>query len=346
MTSLTSSNSVLSLKSLELGNSVFLSSRFNTPNGMLPCLKQLKNLEELTLHNSNITNIAPLAELSHVQRLNLDNCNQITDLTPIGQLTNLRKLSATYCDKIRNIGPIGQLTNLRVLTLRHLGLEDISALASLEHLEDLTFLQSQIVNLESIRNLKNLRRVDLNDNVSITDEHVSFPENSTLESVFLSCCSITTLRPLLKSSKTLKVLYVEACTDLNFSDLDQFTALEVLNLALTQIKGSLHLLSKMPNLRKLYLQNCDLEDSDLHHLSMLKQLEFLELKDNAKLTDIAPLKTLTRLKKLNLNGCTKIADLSILRHFTELQKLWLDDDAAIADFSPLEKHPQLEHIKT
>ena len=197
------------------------------------------------------------------------------------------------------------------------------------------------MNLESIRNLKNLRHLNLCDSKSDTDANLSFLEDLAMESVQLaSGSSITSLSPLFKSRQTLKILYLEDCTTLDLSVLGQFTALEWLNLAGTKIKPLLHLLSQMQNLHTLYLTDCDLEDSDLLHLSGLKQLKFLELQDNKKLTDISVLKDLTELETFNLSNCSKIEDITVIRHFKELKVLEVIN-CGIVDLSPLAQFPNL-----
>jgi internalin A len=72
--------------------------------------------------------------------------------------------------------------------------------------------------------------------------------------------------------------------------------------------------------RRIYLRNCDIDDSSLKRLSGLTQLQYLSLEDSKINGDgLAVLKSLPALKSLSLNG-TRITDES-LKHLLGVKNL-------------------------
>lgn len=119
----------------------------------LASLHQLTKLESLVLDfNKTISDLTPLANMTNLQRLVLNNDN-VSDLTPIAHLKNLRELELTN-NQIKNIIPLAELTNLKKLTLR----------------------KNQVMNVTPLRNLTQLTTVDLKNQV-LTVPTIQLPVN-------------------------------------------------------------------------------------------------------------------------------------------------------------------------
>ena len=73
-------------------------------------LANLTNLTELSLENNSISDISPLAELNSVESLWLDS-NSISDISPLAGLTQLRRLFLDY-NSISDISPLVANTGL------------------------------------------------------------------------------------------------------------------------------------------------------------------------------------------------------------------------------------------
>ena len=120
------------------------------------------NSTELSLWNSNITNLAPLAGLDNLEQLGLS-YNQITDLSPLAGMTNLRTLIMED-NEIVDLSPLSGLTNLTTLKLTHNQISDLTPLAGLTNLQELS-VGNRIEDLSSLAGLKNLVSLTLSDNV-------------------------------------------------------------------------------------------------------------------------------------------------------------------------------------
>lgn len=119
----------------------------------LASLQQLTKLESLVLDfNKTISDLTPLANMTSLQRLVLNNDN-VSDLTPIAHLKNLRELELNN-NQIKNIVPLAELTNLKKLALR----------------------KNQVMNVTPLRNLTQLTTVDLKNQV-LTVPTIQLPVN-------------------------------------------------------------------------------------------------------------------------------------------------------------------------
>ncbi|MBN2581613.1 MAG: leucine-rich repeat domain-containing protein [Planctomycetes bacterium] len=176
--------------------------------------------------------------------------------------------------------------------------------------------------------------------LSLEDRNISNLEGlqycSGLRGLYLSGNPVTDISPLSGLTK-LEELHLHDCPITDFTPLATMTGLYSLDLGghnISDLAGLVSLLSQLPNLAYLYLDDAGL--TDISPLSPLTQLEYLQLGGN-QITDFSPLAPLTNLWGLHLPG-NPLDDLenlvTALHDNQNLWDLWLDD-CGISDISPL-----------
>ena len=123
-------------------------------------LASLTDLEWLNLENTQVSDLTPLASLTNLEVLYLAN-TQVSDLTPLASLTNLEELYLANT-KVSDLAPLAGLTDLTTLNLDNTQVGDLTPLASLTNLQTLWLTNTPITNLTPVAGLKKLRRLDLN----------------------------------------------------------------------------------------------------------------------------------------------------------------------------------------
>ena len=133
-------------------------------------LKDLHNLQRLTLDGTSIVNIKPLANLKNLELLNFMSAS-ITDIKPLKNLTQLEQLCIQNT-QVSDIKPIKGLVNLKELHLSRTPVKDIEPLKYLVNLTSLTIEYAPICNLEPIKELTNLQRLSIENCPNITDDEI------------------------------------------------------------------------------------------------------------------------------------------------------------------------------
>jgi len=174
---------VLNLDNLPVGDDVIV-------------LGDKHDLEELSIANGLITDIAPLQELKHLTSLNLRD-NDIVDLSPLSSLTKLEYLNIQSNQNVDSILPIRDLTLLEKLDIQNVPVgEEVSALANLNRLEfldarncaitDTTVLGRLMANgtLQDNQKIGKTASIDLRDNpISVTQEDSYSPIREYWENI-------------------------------------------------------------------------------------------------------------------------------------------------------------------
>ena len=235
---------------------------------------------------------------------------QLKEITPeICKLINLTKLELEY-NKFIDISPLAALAGLPDLTSLSLAndaqrsgmqekpmLSDLSPLSGLINLTELKLTGNHVSDLTPLVSLTNLTYLNLGRN-RLTD--------------------ITPLSEL----KNLKILDLYGNPQIGDpAPLADLTNLEELYLERVPI-SDLSTLSGLTGLKKLDLRQTHI--SDLTPLSSLTGLTNLGLRAN-QLSDVTPLGNLTNLTGLDL-GENKISDITPLESLTGLTSLLLDDN--------------------
>ena len=110
----------------------------------------LRKIIALSLTDSQIDDLSPLAGLGQLQVMKLDN-NQVTDLTPLSELTNLVSLNLAN-NQITDLTPLQKLGRLNELNLSN------------NQITDLMPLQTPA--------LEGLRKLNLSDNPGLTKTEI------------------------------------------------------------------------------------------------------------------------------------------------------------------------------
>ena len=273
----------------------------------------------------------------------LINLYGVKDLSGIENLMNLTKLEINgEHNDIRDISSIANLTKLEELSLENVKIKDISALSKLTNLRilniagpfvDPEYSDAQnpddylIKNIEALKNLTNLETLSI-ANRGITDIN-ALSGLTKLNDVILSGNNITDISALKNLSE---LSNLDLTSNKNIEDISVLKDLTNLtNLWLTENKiSSVEALRNLTNLKKLYINVNKI--SDLTPLSGLTKLTHLSLGAN-NIKDVTALKNLTNLTSLRAAD-NKITDVSNLTNLTKLTDLNLSNNS-IHDFSPL-----------
>jgi Leucine-rich repeat (LRR) protein len=125
-------------------------------------LKYLNDLEYLTLHNLNISDISPIADLGNLTELVLKRINKINDISSIAYLTNLTRLWLIELTQINDISFLSKLKNLKDLEIIACGnIENIHIILELENLESLRLDIISQDFLNGIVKLKKLKKLTM-----------------------------------------------------------------------------------------------------------------------------------------------------------------------------------------
>ena len=358
---------------MRLLNDVLFLSNYGITN--LEGLQYAVNITDLDISGNNIADMTPIASLTALQTLDAS-YNVIKNLAPLERLTNLNSL---YLDSnnITSISSIAKLVNLGTdygwLSLSQNSITDISPLASLKYLKDITLSENLITDIRPLAGLRDMEYLDLSIN-EITDisplatltfcDPNSIPENSIykvndmygamldlsdnpltdisalsnkafLQTLYLSRTKINDFTPIANNQdlQELDVSYSGLTTADEFTD---FTMLYYLNLdgnSIIDVKQ----LKNLTNLNGLSLSGNGLRNID--GLQYLVNLYSLNLSDNL-LDDISLLQNLEMLSYLDLSN----NELGSIKSITSMIVYYLDISNNFIDLS--DNSPDMIDINT
>ena len=159
---LSSTYAVQSLVGLEHFTALQWLSLRNSQIAEVGPLAGLTSLEYLYLTHNQIAEVGPLANLNNLQTLNLQN-NQIAEVGPLASLNNLYRLDL-HRNQIAEVGPLANLSNLNTLYLGNNQIAEVGPLASLTNLNNLSLTHNQIAEVGPLANLNNLKWLALDSN--------------------------------------------------------------------------------------------------------------------------------------------------------------------------------------
>ena len=269
---------------------------FNAKNRQITELAGLEyatNLTELRLGENPITDISPLAQLTQLSFLRINDCWTIDDISPLANLTQLGWLDLDR-NLIVDIGPLAGLTGLTSLDIRYNQIEDLSPLSNLMHLTALHLGGNPIEDIESLSNLTQLTFLRLNDN-RLLENIDSLASLAQLRVVHLDRNAIVDISPLagLTELTSLDIRYNQIEDLSPLANLTQLTRLLLNNNKIVDVSPLAHL----TQLTELHLGGNQIED--ISRLANLTQLTQLWL-DHNKIKDVRPLANLTRLEILDI----------------------------------------------
>ena len=125
-------------------------------------LKDLANLQQLYVSDTQVSDLSPLKDLANLQQLYVSD-TQVSDLSPLKDLANLQKLDVSDT-QVSDLSPLKDLANLQKLYVSSTQVSDLSPLKDLVNLEELNLWNNSIRTIEFLKNLKKLKTVNLNKN--------------------------------------------------------------------------------------------------------------------------------------------------------------------------------------
>jgi hypothetical protein len=165
-------------------------------------VQNLPGLTRLVLPNHALTDIGPLAALTHLDSLNLTTNYggpgappTISDLEPLRGLTGLRYLNLNTTGGVRDLSPLRGLTSLAALYIRFNSIVDVSPLSGLASLRRLNLAGNAIVDVTPLGALTGLTWLAINQN-SITDISPLSGLTNVSGTLWLMQNRITDLSPL------------------------------------------------------------------------------------------------------------------------------------------------------
>lgn len=222
-------------------------------------IENCTNLIYLALGLQSITDLAPLADLTKLEYLDLSQNRTIEDISPLTNLVNLKKLILDT-NPIKDISALGNLTNLKELWLWFTPITNLNPLSSLSNLEilHLSGVGEGITfeSIEPLRNLLNLKQLDLSGG-NITD--ITPLENLT-ELILLDVGynNLTEISPVSKMKKLIR-LYIRLNKINDISGIKNLESLDYLDAADNEIKD-ISELQYLPNIHLIGLSRNQIED--------------------------------------------------------------------------------------
>ncbi len=161
--------------------------------GNIEGLEYASELREFTLMRETVDSLAPLKELTKLERL-IIRYSEIENL-PIefSEEVNLNHISTTGTI-IEDVSFAEHMTNIEHLTMSDAGINDISAMASLINVEQLNLRGNEIENIDALADMHELEVLNLQGNGVSTIEPLTDLES--LYDVVLSYNPIYNLKPL------------------------------------------------------------------------------------------------------------------------------------------------------
>ena len=297
-------------------------------------IAKLTNLRNLYFTPANtLQNLAPLANLSKLNRLTIDGRifgSTLSDISPLASLSNLKYLNLQFNANVSNINPLAGLINLTYLNLNSNHVVDITPLAGLTNLEELVLSSNSIADISALANLSKIKTLFLYNNGGIIDI-TALSNLINLQHLDISYNNINDITPLTNLNK-LNYLDINTNQLTNIVALNNLTSLTWLRFANNYITD----VTPLKNITHLtYLGAWNNRIKDISPLAGLTALNWLNLWDN-QITDVTALANMIKLSGLKLSN-NQISDITPLANLTGLtDKLELAYNQLI-DISPLAK---------
>ena len=298
-------------------------------------LKYLVNLKEVNISNTSISDITALENSIYIRYLNVNETEVTTlevikkfryieklyisgtKINTVPQLSSLLELDLSNCN-ISDINFISYLNNLTYLNVGKLKyksniLSDISFVSSLEKLEYLSIANTDVVNIDVLRNLVNLRKLDITGCAKINTQvlnHVEIIGNEVVN--FGDKVLEREIRELINNYS--EPIYKR--------QLLSITKLELSGRGIVDLQG----LESMENLTYLDLSNNEI--SNIDSIKKLVKLKKLVLHKN-KIGSIKSIESLKYLEELDLSN-NLIGDITALGGLSQLTRLDLSRNGIVS----------------
>ncbi len=159
------------------------------------------NLEEVDLHQNEISDVTALVGMQQLKVLHLG-INLLTSAQPFASMPALEHLTLFQND-IEDITPLAQLRHLKALHLRYNLLEDIYPLGQLTTLQELSFGNNAVKDISAVERLTGLEL--LNGYFNFIEDLTPIMALQDLKWLYLGYNKITDIEPLFELENLLEV---------------------------------------------------------------------------------------------------------------------------------------------
>lgn len=242
-------------------------------------LTAITSLGWLSLHSNALEDIESLRDANFPQMHSLWlYLNKIEDISPLATLTSLQHLPLNN-NKIEDISPLQNLSQLQTLNLGDNPLASIDALGSLSQLEELHLYSNGITKLEVLSNLEQLQVLRaFNNNIS---DITPLSKLTRLKELSLWNNNISDIQALAAMNLSILNLDNNPVKDISvLAGMDKMNKLELANTHVSSIAA----VASMPHLTFLDIGASDVKDiSPLANTTNLETLDIsaLDLGDDA-----------------------------------------------------------------
>lgn len=268
-------------------------------------LESLKNLTKLTIIDTPVSSsdLAYVAGLSKLTELTLSGCG-LSSIAPLASATGLTYLDLSF-NTIGNLLPIAEMKKLNTVDVSHNAVTSLSVFSQLPALSELRASYNSITELESLSGCTSLATLNLTGN-----------QLTNLNGIQ----NLTALRAFYGAFNQLTdISGLQACILLGELDISNNQITDITGLStLTQLLNfnfSFNQVTQLPEFSKdcplVSIKGSSNQLKSLGPLSGLKQLNFVYMDQNASLTTVAPLVDCYRLVEVHIYG-TGITDVSVL----------------------------------
>jgi Leucine-rich repeat (LRR) protein len=256
---------------------------------------------------------------------------------PLGPLSSadvagLTFVAASGLTSIRGAECLTDLTSFDIGGLPWGHVTDLSPLAHLEKLEDVSVGYNPLASVAALGNLPKLRQLFMS-HVPVTLDLTPLGRAQSLDLLFLEFDTLVDLAPL-GDVKTLRTLYLRDATLQHPEGTAELTSLE--DLDASGVFSDAAPLAALTKLKKLRLGRKAL--ANFSALATLTNLEFLDI-NQAQVTDYEPVSKMKKLRQFSAFG-QQVSDLSPLRDLPLLDYLVVIDNQ-VTDLTPLVQNQSL-----
>ncbi|MFD0587244.1 stalk domain-containing protein [Paenibacillus sp. GCM10027627] len=176
--------------------------KLNKPSGKLTAI-DMASLKDITAHSLQITSLKGLEHAINLQKLSIVN-SDVRDLSPIAKLDQLQSITFIN-NQISDLSPLKELKKLRDLDLSQNLISDLSPLATIKSLQTLNLSANLIFDIEPLHDLDQMYRLYLYDNY--IEDLTAVQAMDRLNLLDVTGNLVSDLSPI-SHMKSLSVLYV------------------------------------------------------------------------------------------------------------------------------------------
>ncbi|MBL7815988.1 MAG: hypothetical protein JNL70_13310 [Saprospiraceae bacterium] len=157
-------------------------------------LKDLVNLQQLYVSNTQVMDLIPLKDLTILQLLDISN-TQVMDLIPLKDFKNLQVLRAENT-QVMDLNPLQFCVNLQQLCVSNTQISDLTPLKDLVDLQQLYVSEVEVSDLTPLKNLINLQELEVHS--TQVSDLTALKDLENLLHVYISRTQVNNLTPLKK----------------------------------------------------------------------------------------------------------------------------------------------------